>query len=270
MITLHNNDDHDQETRLSSSVPRGPLTWSARIRLSEIVAPLVLSSVFVSFVLFVFAANAYPGGTHFDHFAVGHDFWRNTLCDVARSTALGGASNAIGASLARTAMTIMAIGVGGLFLLLPDRFASSPRLGLAVRVLGCIAVPAAIAVVFLSTDRFGVLHGIAIVVAGIPGLAAAVLAVIGLLREPARTRPRWITRIGVVALLIAAADFVLYVQELLTHGSASVAVSVLERLAALLVLAWMIGVARGGYRVDHYDGERRRARLPQDDRRSDG
>jgi len=198
-------------------------------------------------VLFVLAARAYPGGTHFDRLRAGHDFWRNTLCDVARSTALGGARNEVGAAFARTAMTIMALGIGGLFWLLPERFPSSARLGVAVRALGCLSVPGALAVVFLPTDRFSALHGIAIVIAGLPALAAALIAAIGLLRE--RVRARFVTMVGILALGVAAADFGLYVHELVFGGPPRVAVSVLERIATLLVVLWMIVVARVSWRT---------------------
>ena len=33
---------------------------------------------------FAVAALAYPGGTYFDHASVGHDFWRNTMCNSRR------------------------------------------------------------------------------------------------------------------------------------------------------------------------------------------
>jgi hypothetical protein len=208
----------------------------------HLVAVFLLGSVFVAVILFVVAAWVYPGGTHFDHLEVGHDFWKNTLCDVARSTALGGAPNAVGAMLARAAMTIMAFGIGALFWLLPTRFPSSGRLGTSIRVLGAMAVLGAIAVVFLPTDRFSFLHGIAIVVAGLPGLSGMALAVAGLLR--ANARPHHVTAIGVLALLVAAADFSIYVDELLSKASPRVSVPVLERIATLLVLVWMVAVAR--------------------------
>lgn len=222
-------------------------------RFHEITAAVLVASVFASVVLFAVAARAYPGGSHFDRLSVGHDFWRNTLCDVARSTALDGAPNAVGSSFARMAMTITAIGIGALFWLLPARFPSSPRLGAAVRVLGSISVPGAIAVVFLPTDRFGALHGIAIVIAGIPGLTAAGLAVVGLLRTRARPSASLVTTFGVLAVLVATAAFGIYVHELLSGGPPRMAVSVLERIAALLLLAWMVTVARASWLTSRSD-----------------
>lgn len=213
----------------------------------RIASIFVLGAALASLVIFALAAWAYPGGNHFDHAAKAHDFWRNSLCDVARGTAIGGASNRVGSLLARVAMSTMALGLGGLFWLLPHHFDPRPRvrLGIAtwVRALGLVSVPGAIAVTFMPTDRFGVLHGVAIILAGVPGLGAAVLAMIALLRSP-RLRRSAMAVVGLATLLAAALDFGLYVHELATHGGPRLAVPVLERVAALLLALWMVLIAR--------------------------
>ncbi len=220
----------------------------------RIASMFVLGAALASLVIFALAAWAYPGGNHFDHAAKAHDFWRNSLCDVARGTAIGGADNRVGSLLARVAMSTMALGMGGLFWLLPHHFEPRPRLRLAspssmtavatwVRALGLVSVPGAIAVTFMPTDRFGVLHGVAIVVAGVPGLGAAVLAMIALLRSP-RLRRSAMAIVGLATLLVAALDFGLYVHELATNGGPRLAVPVLERVAALGLALWMVLIAR--------------------------
>jgi hypothetical protein len=212
-----------------------------RSRGLELVARLVFMSAFSSVGIFTLAASVYPGGNHFDHQAVGHDFWKNALCDVARSTAVGGAPNAIGASLARTAMSIMAVGIGALFWLMPERFPSRVRLGAFVRWLGALTVPAAVAVVLLPSDRFGFLHGVAIVIAGLPGLSAGLVATVGLVR--ARRGSRVVPILAITTLLVASACFGIYVDELVTGGPPRLAVPVLERIAALLLIGWMISAS---------------------------
>jgi hypothetical protein len=201
----------------------------------------LIGSVMAFAVLFGAAVRAYPGGTHFDHAAPGHDFWRNTLCDVARTIALDGTPNRAGCAYARAAMTILALGLGVLLMTLPRFFPSRRREGATVRALGTFAVVGAIAVVFLPTDQVGALHGIAIVIAGIPGLTAALVAVHALIRERA---PRTVTGFGVATLLVAATDFVLYGAELASRGNAQVGVSALERIATIFLLGWMIASAR--------------------------
>jgi len=218
--------------------PNPKLTPADLVR-DRFLATGMAAAAIASVAIFASAASAYPGGTHFDHGAPGHDFFRNTLCDVARSTAIGGQSNATGASLARTAMTLYAVALGLFYWLLPRELPGHPRLGRLVRTLGALSVPGAIAVVFLPTDRFGVLHGVAIVIAGVPGLAAAVLAVTALVRERAGA----MAALGVAAFGAGAVDFVLYVRELVLDGPPEVAVSVLERAASVLLLVWMLALA---------------------------
>jgi hypothetical protein len=212
-------------------------------------APSVLAFTVLAFIaIFSLAAAAYPGGTHFDHASVGHDFWLNTMCDVTRGVALDGRPNGLGRTLASIAMIVLAAGLGVTFALLPRLFRARRRTALAVRALGTVSALGAVAVVLLPSDRFGSpLHGVAIVCAGIPGLAASLLALVAVLRE--RTSARAVIVLGGLALLVAAVDFALYVSELVTGGASQVAVSVLERVATALLLAWMLAIAREATRI---------------------
>lgn len=207
----------------------------------------LLGTVVVFVALFAGAAHAYAGGTHFDHTAIGHDFWRNNLCDVARTVAINGLPNACACWLARLAMIALALGLGVMFFALPRLFPARRRLGLVVRVLGVATVPCAIAVVLLPTDRFSHLHGLSIVLAGTLGLGTVVLALAGLFSDP--RAPRHVVSLGVLALSAAAVDFALYVIEFASQGPAQVAVPVLERVSTILLLAWMLAVARAVQRL---------------------
>ena len=207
---------------------------------ARIESGALLGTALTFVVFFTLAARAYAGGTHFDHAAVGHDFWRNTLCDVARTVAINDQPNGCACWLARVAMVTLAVGIGVLFVALPRLFPSLPRLGRLVRVLGIATVACAIAVVLLPPDRFGRLHGLAIVLAGTLGLATVILALKGLFSD-ARA-PRYVASLGVTTMSVAAVDFVLYATELASQGPAQLAVSVLERLATILLLVWMVAV----------------------------
>lgn len=210
-----------------------------RVRI-ESGALLGTSVAFV--VLFGLAAHAYAGGTHFDHEAIGHDFWRNTLCDVARTVAINDRPNGCACWLARVAMLTLALGIGVLFVALPRFFPSLPRLGRLVRVLGVATVPCVVAVVLLPTDRFGALHGLAVVLAGTLGLTTVFLALKGLFSDARAARH--IVSLGVITMAVAAVDFALYVVELASQGAAQLAVPVLERLTTILLLAWMVAICR--------------------------
>ncbi len=202
----------------------------------------LLASAVGFVVLFALAARAYAGGTHFDHAATGHDFWRNTLCDVARTVAINDRPNGCACWLARVAMITLALGIGVLFVVLPRLFPSRPRLGRLVRALGVATVPCAISVVLLPTDRFGQLHGLAIVLAGALGLTTVLLALKGLFSDP--RAPRHVVSLGVITMSVAAVDFALYVVEFASQSPAQLAVPVLERLTTILLLVWMVAVYR--------------------------
>ena len=192
--------------------------------------------------VFTAAALAYPGGTHFDHAAPGHDFWRNTMCDVARGEALDGRPNGHGAVLAQLAMASLALSVSLFFWSLRASCPSCARLATGVRWLGVVSFAGMLAVVLLPTDRFGHLHGIAIVTAGVPGIAAAVASVVAFGLEP--LAPRRLAIVGLLTVVIAAAGFGIYVDELVRGGAPRLAVPVLERAATILLVWWMLAVVR--------------------------
>lgn len=199
---------------------------------------LVLAAM-ATFVGLVFLAmRAYPGGTSWDAASPGHDFWLNYLCDLARPTALNGVPNPTGSMFAQAAMIALALGLLPWWSLLARLTPSHPRAGRAMRACGTFAAIGIGFVVALPGDRFGRLHGIACVAAGVPGLAAAVLGVVTLFRD--RRAPRAVRWTGAAALLVSAACFGLYLPDVLSLGSAIVTVAVLERISVVLLLLWML------------------------------
>jgi hypothetical protein len=189
-------------------------------------------------VIIALAMIVYPGGTSWNRASPGHDFWLNYLCDLARPTALNGVPNPIGSALAQAAMAVLAFGLLPWWWLLARLAPSQRRSGIAVRALGTIAVLGIFGVVLLPGDRFGALHGFACVAAGVPGLTAALVAVVALLRDQNAPRaPAWL---GAITLGVASICFALYVPDVLRLSSAVMAVAVLERISLGLLLVWML------------------------------
>jgi hypothetical protein len=207
---------------------------------------LARSAIALSIAIFLPLVGAsmrvYPGGTSWDHASVGHDFWLNYLCDLLRPTALDGVPNPCGSALAKTATLVLGAGLLAFFWLVPNHFPSLPRLGRAVRVLGTLSVAGVPGVVFVSGDRYGVLHGLSVVVAATPGLLAALLAVVGLVRGEAG--PKRAAMIGVATLAVSAIDFALYIPQILDDAPGPIAVAILERVSLGMMLVWMCVVAR--------------------------
>jgi hypothetical protein len=204
-------------------------------------AAATVATIAVSTTLLVGAMLVYPGGTQWEHAREGHDFWRNYLCDLARTVALNGRPNPVGSALARSAMVVLAAGLASFFWLLPRLFASRRRVSFGVRTLGCFAACGGCTVALLPADQVSEAHGIAIVVAGVAGLAAASLAVTGLLRE--ERAPPIAAAAGVCALLLASVAFALFVRQFVVAGPGPVAGAAFERLALLSLVAWMGVVA---------------------------
>ena len=208
-------------------------------------ARIAVAACVGAFVALIVPAMAlYPGGTWWDPHAVGHRFWTNFLCDLEWRTALNGTPNPVGARLAAGAMLSLVLAFVPFWPLAARLFAAYSRLAAAVRVLGWTSVFGMIAVALMPSERFGALHGVAVVVAGLPGLSAAVLAATGQLLAR-RMLPG---ALGAAMVLFAILDFVLYVHTMLHGGPGPLVLPVAQKLALLLLLAWMLVVAALGSR----------------------
>jgi hypothetical protein len=206
-------------------------------------APAAIHAAVVAFVgLILLAMRAYPGGTAWDRATRGNDFWLNYLCDLERAEALDGEPNRVGAALARAAVIILALGLLPLFWSLPRLFETSERRRLAVRGLGCAGALGGVAVGLLPNDRFGDVHVYAILCAGLPSLAAAVLAIVGMARAGAALRGAML--LGSATLIVSVVDLGLYLVLQIAAEPAPPALAVLERCALILALSWMWVVAR--------------------------
>ena len=132
-------------------------------------------------VLIGVAMCAYPGGHEWDRTTRGHDFWRNYICDLARSTALDGEPNTTSAPIAQVALVALLAGGAAFWWALPALFTRpESRLAGAVRTLGALSLAGVLGVALLPADRFGALHPIAMALSGGPGQAAAIVAVVAL------------------------------------------------------------------------------------------
>jgi len=193
------------------------------------------------------AMSLYPGGTWWDATTRGHRFWENFLCDLEWRVALNGTPNPLGSQLATAAMLVLLAGLAAFWLAVPRLFVGRAPFGaVAVRPLGLISVGSTVAVVFMPSERFGALHGAMVIASCLPGLTASALAVHGLVAsEP---RPRVAGWTGASMLAFALVDFALYASHFLAHREGTALVPALEKVALILLLAWMVlvGVRAGG------------------------
>jgi hypothetical protein len=198
--------------------------------------PMAVLALLAGFVGCEAAAMcAYPGGTFWDKTTVGYSFWQNFFCDLEWNPALNGQPNALAARLAQIAMLFVAAALAAFWWIVPRLFFRGAAT--VIRVLGPLSSLGLAVVSLMPSDRFGVLHGIAVIVTALPGLGAALLSVWSLATgEP---RPRVAAALGASALAVAFVNFVLYTKNLVFHLEGTWVVAAVQKVAAMLLVAWM-------------------------------
>jgi hypothetical protein len=200
---------------------------------------MLLLSVLAFYAGMLRAAQLYPGGTWVQRGARGYSLFGNYLCDVLLRTSLNGEPNPVGAQWGKAAFIA----------LIPGIFLHFWRLGehrrtwaaYAIQSLGAATTLAFAGVFLFPSDRAQTLHRVAVLSAAGSGLVATLLALGSQLRS--RDVPRAETALGTFVLALAATDVALYVRTIHLGAEASIWVPGLQKLAALLLGAWMLAVA---------------------------
>ena len=191
--------------------------------------------------LFAAAACLYPGGTWLDRSASGHQFFGNYFCDLTQPVSLSGVTNPLGSRLAQLAMLCFGVALAGFFWFAPCHFGPPTRLRTWVRGLGELAVLGFLAVPFTPSEVFGNVHASLSLLSGALGIAAALCAVVGLLRSHRGARALGV--IGILSLVAGSGHAALFVHYLNAGEPAPLIVPAVQKVAALLLSGWMLGVA---------------------------
>jgi hypothetical protein len=206
----------------------------------------VLAAVPLVVALMSAAMAVYPGGTWFHREALGHSFFTNFLCDLLADTALDGQPNLLGARLALLGMTSLVIGMLPLWLILPTLMPDRPALGHALKRVGTLGVLVLLFVPLATSERCGAYHSLAVEFAGIPNFVALFLAVVGLLGTRHRSLP--VAGVGVALTAAALVDFAWYSYDAWRGELGSPLVPGLQKVAAILLLGWMVVVGTAVWR----------------------
>ncbi len=199
-------------------------------------AGLAILGLNLAFVACMLTAMAlYPGGTWLRPEHVGHAFWENFLCDLLHTRSLNGANNGPGAGFARTGMLCETTALFLVWMAAPRLFPSRLFSGWVVRALGLTSALGTIAVVLLPSDRFGTVHGVAVLLASLPAFGAAIVALHALLRSP-QTRPSGLS--GSVALAFGVASFALYARTQFFSAPLTLWVPASQRIATFAVIVF--------------------------------
>jgi hypothetical protein len=214
-----------------------PGVWARRCALAT------LGSLLGFVVFMAVAMQLYPGGNWLDRAAPGHRFFHNFFCDLTQPVSLSGVNNRLGSAFAQVGMWCFALALGGFFWLLPLHFTGrvSRRAAVWVRGLGVSAVLGVALVPLLPSQRFGHFHGLLVLSAGGLGIVAALVAVIALCR--AQGPARFLGRLGALALAVAAFDAVLFACHRNDSAPTPLLIPAAQKVAAMLLSAWIVGVA---------------------------
>jgi hypothetical protein len=185
------------------------------------------------------AIALYPGGNWLDPSAAGHRFFANFFCDLTQPISLSGVRNSTGSRCAQLGMFCFAAALAGFFRLVPVRFSASSRAVRWVRGLGQCAVVCFIAVPLTPSERFGNWHAVLALVSGAFGVASALWAVRALLAA----RRRLLAVLGAAALALGAFTGGVFVYHLVYATPPSLLLPAAQKLAALLLTAWMTALA---------------------------
>lgn len=218
---------------------------------SSIAATFALVFEGVGALLIAVSMALYPGGTWMDRHAAGHSFWGNFLCDLQQPLALNGVPNPLGARLAQAGAMALFASCAFVWTLAP-RALEAPRTGRRVRLFGLASSALGLAVPLLPSQRSATLHSGAIALALLPGLAALVQFAIGMVRSRAASRSlRVLTWALLVASVLAA---VLWSVTTLMATRVPALLPAMQRLAFLVLLAWIFAIARFARRPERANG----------------
>jgi hypothetical protein len=205
-------------------------------RVARAGAWLTLAAIAVGTTLLGAAMRLYPGGNAGDHTRAGHSFWRNYLCDVTTDVAVNGADNTAGAALARGGMLTLSLTLGLALAIAPRLLRGGRATTAVVRGGGALCALGLVAVPFAPLPW----HAAVVLATVVPGVSAMGATLVGLWRA----RRGGLVGLALGALAASVVDAVLYAAKVTGHlSAASPFVPAVQRLAGLLLVAWMAAVA---------------------------
>jgi hypothetical protein len=212
---------------------------------SRRLATLSIVALSAFLVLVTLAAAAYPGGTYCEPAADRYRFWGNYFCDLTAPVTGRGEDNSRTAELTEAAFACFALAAAPFFTLL-GRMSGRARV---VGGLGVVSATATVVLAWLPSRAGPTLHAVAVFAATIPGLAAAALGVYGLCSRQLATPLRIPAYLGVATFCAGLVDATGFGYALATHAGCLVWLPALQKVVALLLVAWMAATAWVGGRV---------------------
>jgi hypothetical protein len=214
------------------SMPKSPWLRAASL------ATAVALGVFIAAMAIAIAA--YPGGSWTAPSEPGFSMSRNFWCDLLRSRAINGLDNATSKSWASLAFATLAAGTLPFWSAAAALFPPHRR-----RLVGILGAGSAVGLglmAALPSDRYPVAHGVVALAGAASGmLAGAMSALLRLSGEP-RLGARRVA--AALTLGFAASNAGLYVYVAYLRAPETLAQPVVQKLATLLLVIWMMLTVR--------------------------
>lgn len=227
-----------------AAAPPGPASLAQRRgRDAARLATCAALGVFV--VLLLAASASYPGGSWTAPGESGFSISRNFWCDLLRSQAINGVDNARAKQLASVAFTALGVGLWPYWWVAAAVLPGVRRR--RVLQLGTASAACLAAMALLPSDRFPVAHGGVALIGGALGMWATGVSV-GT-RLQAEPRIGWRRTAGALLLVFAASNALLYIYVAYLRGPETVAQPIVQKLATLALLVWMLSTVRQARRL---------------------
>lgn len=221
--------------------PRGALPQQRRrARRSSTPSSLTLMALGVFTLALAAAAVLYPGGSWTDPEAQRFSVLRNFWCDLLRSDAINGQPNGAAKRLASIGFAALGLAFLPFWPTAASVLPAQRRRPLIA--LGWLAAASLGAMVVLPSDRYPLMHGaVALAGGGLGMVCAWVCAGARLPGEPARS----VRRVsGALAILLALLNAALYVHAAWGGGGETLWHPLVQKLATLALLSWMVSTTR--------------------------
>jgi hypothetical protein len=221
----------------SSPRPGSPPSSSAsegrRLRAASLATCVALGAFIGALAI---AIAAYPGGSWTAPSELGFSLLRNFWCDLLRSRAIGGLDNATSQRWADLAFAALAAGSLPYWYVAASLFERHRRR--LILMLGSVSAVGLGLMAVLPSDSHPLAHGLVALAGGFAGMVAgAQSAALRLEDEPPLASRRVA---AALTLSFAASNAGVYVYVAYLHGAETLAQPVVQKLATLSLVIWMM------------------------------
>ena len=162
--------------------------------------------------------------------------------DLLHNPALNHRDNAVGAALTKIGMLLVVIGLSRFWWVAGECLCCHRKLKSMVRGLGAFGTPLVAAVPILPSNSYPGLHTAAVTLGGLPAMLTLLLFNVAIFLEG--HCPKWVRMLTTLLAVLSVACMALYIRESVFRAPSLRILPVLERLATISVVCWILALLR--------------------------